>query len=276
MGDNCTDDSEAALQSLGDSRIRWENLPTNWGEQSVPSNRGMEISRGDFIFFLNQDDLWLKGHIEDSLEQIERFNLDFVWSEYLVLPPRYRPNTKNARPMLVGGFSPETGIDPYVFIPASCTGWRQEALKSIGGWRTAGEVVVSPSQDLVWRANRAGLKCRQIKSPSVLVLWSVDRPGSYQPSYEPDDNEFWLNILTSSPDLLSTELAIAQKKVFPKTVRLIYFVLGPVVTWFGFHPRSFERWIRHRIRGGFVNDIRSRNSLGRKSFNKPNVSKRRR
>ena len=276
IGDNCTDDSEVVLQEINDSRIRWENLPTNWGEQSVPSNRGVELSRGEFIFFLNQDDLWLKSHVEDSLKEIEQRNLDVVWSEYLILPPRYRPHAKDSRPILVGDFSLEVGIDPYIFIPASCTGWRQEALKSIGGWRTAGEVVVSPSQDLVWRAKRADLKCGQIKSPSVLVLWSGDRPGSYLPSYEPDDNEFWLDLIASTPDLISREIAIAKRKAFPKTARIIYFLLGPVVTSFGFHPRSFELWLRHSIRGGFINYIRSRNSLGRKSFSTSSVSEEKR
>lgn len=272
IGDNCTDDSEVALQGINDSRIRWENLPTNWGEQSVPSNRGVDISRGAFIFFLNQDDLWLKSHIEDSLKEIEQRNLDVVWSEYLILPPRYRPRAKGSRPILVGEFSREIGIDPYIFIPASCTGWRQEALKSIGGWRTAGEVVVSPSQDLLWRAKRAGLTCGKMKTPSVLVLWSGGRPGSYLPSYKPDDNEFWLDLLTSTPDSISNEIEIAEKIANRKTVRVIYLLLGPVVNSLSFHPRSFELWLRYKLRGGFINSIRSRNSLDKKSFSMPNVS----
>jgi len=68
VGDGATDDSEELLAALGDERVRWENLPTNWGEQSVPSNRGIELARGRNIFFLNQDDLWRPDHLSTCLE----------------------------------------------------------------------------------------------------------------------------------------------------------------------------------------------------------------
>lgn len=275
VGDNCTDDSESTLHAINDSRIRWENLPTNWGEQSVPSNRGIEIATGDFIFFLNQDDLWLKDHVRCSLEEMDRLSLDFTWSEYLIIPPGYRPNARDSKPVLVGRFAPEIGIDPLIFIPASCTGWRTEALKAIDGWRTAGEVVVSPSQDLIWRANRAGLKCGRMSPPTVLVLWSGDRPGSYLPSYVPEDNEFWLDVVTSSPENISEEILVSDKKVTPKIARIIYRALGQIITWLGFHPKSLELWLRHRIKGGFINHIRARNSLSRKSFRTQTISERR-
>src|SRR3954447_7291706 len=33
VGDACTDDSEQVVESFGDPRIRWENLPVNHGDQ---------------------------------------------------------------------------------------------------------------------------------------------------------------------------------------------------------------------------------------------------
>jgi glycosyltransferase involved in cell wall biosynthesis len=80
IGDAATDDSGDRLQALGDERIRWENLERNWGEQSVPSNRGLELARGDIVLFLNQDDLYLAGHIARCIELMEAQSADVVWS----------------------------------------------------------------------------------------------------------------------------------------------------------------------------------------------------
>src|SRR3954449_1280859 len=64
VGDACTDDSEQVVASFADPRIHWTNLPVNHGDQSGPNNHGVERSRGRYVAFLNQDDLWFPDHLE--------------------------------------------------------------------------------------------------------------------------------------------------------------------------------------------------------------------
>jgi glycosyltransferase involved in cell wall biosynthesis len=288
VGDSCTDDTEEMLLGIGDFRIRWENLPHNWGEQSVPSNRAIDLAQGSFIFFLNQDDLWMPSHVEDCLSLFGDPSLDVVWSPYVVLPPGCIPGETRAKGAGLRGISfDHPKFDPFTFIPASCTAWRTEPLRRIGGWRTAAEVVVSPSQDLLWRANRGGLSVRGKAKPTVLVLWSGSRPGSYLPNYRAHDNESWLDALESAPKAVEREIEMVPKTSgvrgrgkwtdrvvnllkkahwLVKFVRLLRKPRFWVVELFGFHPLTLDVWARNRSAGGFINSVRQRNSLDRRDY----------
>jgi len=277
VGDAATDDSEARLTSLGDSRIRWDNMPTNWGEQSVPSNRGIELATGRYIFFLNQDDLWRPDHLSNSLALMSTDGADVVWSPYLVIPPGSRPDARTMPPADLGGLSPHyPRFDPTTFIPASCTGWRRDAIDLVQGWRNAGEVTVSPSQDLLWRAHRAGLKVVGTDRPTVLVLWSGQRKGSYQASYKPEDNQVWLSALTHAPWLVDQEMARAS---IARTVALsgkapwhqlprwtARKMLNGICRLLRIHPAAPLVALRYSKSGGFINTIRSKNDLEPRDF----------
>ena len=58
VGDCCTDDSEAVVESFSDPRIQWYNLTENAGGQFGPNNQGVALARGRYIAYLGHDDLW--------------------------------------------------------------------------------------------------------------------------------------------------------------------------------------------------------------------------
>ncbi len=60
VDDGSNDDTAARLLREFGDRIKLLRLPRNHGV-SYARNRGIELSRGDFIAFLDSDDLWLKG-----------------------------------------------------------------------------------------------------------------------------------------------------------------------------------------------------------------------
>src|SRR4051812_37155949 len=63
VGDGCNAETEEAVRAFPDRRIQFHNLPVNTGHQSAPHNRGVELARGEFVFFLNQDDMYFPDHI---------------------------------------------------------------------------------------------------------------------------------------------------------------------------------------------------------------------
>ena len=57
MDDGSTDNTRAVVESFNDLRIRYE-WADNSGGPATPRNRGIDASRGDWICFLDADDIW--------------------------------------------------------------------------------------------------------------------------------------------------------------------------------------------------------------------------
>jgi glycosyltransferase involved in cell wall biosynthesis len=64
MGDGCTDDTAAVVDSFGDERVQFHNLPENSGSQAAPNNAGLALARGEVVAWHGHDDLWLPFHLE--------------------------------------------------------------------------------------------------------------------------------------------------------------------------------------------------------------------
>lgn len=66
--DDCsTDDSYEVIKPfLEDERFIYHKLLTNSGA-AIARNKGVELSKGDFIAFLDSDDLWIENKLEKQL-----------------------------------------------------------------------------------------------------------------------------------------------------------------------------------------------------------------
>ena len=74
--DDCsTDDTEKTVKSIDDSRIKYIKLEKNSGA-CVARNKGIEISRGEFIAFNDSDDLWLPEKINSQLDFLYENNAE--------------------------------------------------------------------------------------------------------------------------------------------------------------------------------------------------------
>jgi glycosyltransferase involved in cell wall biosynthesis len=64
--DGSTDSSEQLVNSIKDPRVRW--IPgVHSGLPAVPRNRGIAAAKGEWIAFLDSDDVWFKRKIEVQL-----------------------------------------------------------------------------------------------------------------------------------------------------------------------------------------------------------------
>lgn len=85
--DDCSTDSSAAIiktYQQRDSRIKYVKTPYNNGGPAMPKNIGLFVSEGDFVSFLDQDDILLSNKLEIANKVfLETPSLDIVFFDYI-------------------------------------------------------------------------------------------------------------------------------------------------------------------------------------------------
>ena len=83
IDDNSTDNTLGIAQSFSNkySNIKLLKNSTNLGA-AISRNLGTEKSKGDFIAFLDADDLWKPEKLEKQLDFVKRYNFDVCFSSY--------------------------------------------------------------------------------------------------------------------------------------------------------------------------------------------------
>jgi glycosyltransferase involved in cell wall biosynthesis len=84
VNDGSSDETAAIAQSAGDSRVRMITVPNKGPAAS--RNRGFAISRGEYIAFLDADDLWTSEKLADQLEALRRYpaaGVAYSWTDYI-------------------------------------------------------------------------------------------------------------------------------------------------------------------------------------------------
>jgi glycosyltransferase involved in cell wall biosynthesis len=262
VGDACTDDTEEVVLAFGDPRIRFFNRSVNAGEQATPNNDGVRLARGNYVAFLNHDDLWTPDHLLLCVEAIERLQADLVWTLGVSIDPDGTPN-------LVGAASGDS-FEPYVMAPGASS-WlvRREAFQTVGPWRPARELYLPPSQDWIHRAWQAGLTLRPVKVPTLLVIYSLERPGCYA-ERQSEEHERCAPRLAADPQWLlrlTAEIAarhagaVYDLEVYRHLRRAFRNVVRRACVAVGIHPGAVLMAIRFGTRGGFVETLRKKRGL---------------
>jgi glycosyltransferase involved in cell wall biosynthesis len=96
VGDACDDDTEERIRALGDSRIRFRNLPVRgpypadekqrWHVAgTAPANAGLDAARGAWIAPLDHDDEFADDHIEQLLQAARATRAELVYGKLALL-----------------------------------------------------------------------------------------------------------------------------------------------------------------------------------------------
>lgn len=85
IDDHSSDETVAIVERLAlqDSRIRLIRRDTNSGGAAKVRNQGLELSRGEFVAFLDSDDVWLPEKLERQLSAIA--DADLCYTSYQVI-----------------------------------------------------------------------------------------------------------------------------------------------------------------------------------------------
>jgi glycosyltransferase involved in cell wall biosynthesis len=259
VGDCCTDDTAAVVASFADDRVRFVNLGENHGEQSVPNNEGVRLARGEYVAFLNHDDLWTPDHLATCVAQLEASGADLVFSMILTYGPDGRPFVTGASE---GTYELWTG--------ASVSSWlfRRELSGIVGPWRSAFTLYADASQEWLRRARKLGRKLVAVPRVTVVAVRSGSRKGCYA------DRELAFNAeiaaqLRDDPHFIEATLARIINDDNVATPRAIVRRLSGAMKLavkrgfaaIGIHPTTFISGLRAGGRGKYIASLRRTRGL---------------
>ena len=96
--DDCsTDLSVAVVESYAEKfggRLKLTKTLKNMGGGGLPRNKGMELSRGEYFFFLDADDLITPTALAELYELAEHYQADVIHSEKFIATDEYGKNLK--------------------------------------------------------------------------------------------------------------------------------------------------------------------------------------
>lgn len=86
IDDGSRDDTLAIVRNLAkeDKRIRCCPNERNMGTANT-RNRGLELSRGRYVAFLDSDDLWRPEKLEKQIQKMEASGADLVYTSYAIM-----------------------------------------------------------------------------------------------------------------------------------------------------------------------------------------------
>lgn len=188
VGDSCDGRTALVCEATGDSRVHYVNLAERFGEQSGPNSVGMHLARTEYVAFLNQDDIWLDGHLADALAALRSGRADlflgraaFAYEVHVDDRGRTVPRFEWAHPehrTWEDAFRSFRGAEP-----ASAWVFRRDLLERVGPWKQAGAIWRSPIQDWMLRARRAGVRMTFGSRVTVLKVTTHTRRGTEGPFY---------------------------------------------------------------------------------------------
>jgi glycosyltransferase involved in cell wall biosynthesis len=242
VGDGCTDESAAVVESIGDSRVRWINLPQNTGHQAGPNNEGQRQACGEIIAYLGHDDLWLPNHLALLVTAID-CGAAFAHSSVLHVDPHHHPTVTPC-----GGWTYSRGD----WLPPTSVAVPRTTLERIGGWRMPRHTgSLDPDADVWARAFDATAPPIWVQHLTCVKLPAARRKNVYRtrPNAE---QRYWLEKIRSADDPQAAMLA---------TVGVPYD-LRTEVPDISFHVRAW-RSLRYRARKHLRLGVRSQARIRR-------------
>lgn len=84
IDDGSTDDTREIIYSLQDQRVTYHYVKHH-GVVSKNRNKAISKAKGEFIAFLDSDDVWKRNKVENQLHKIQQYNLEAAFSNVDIL-----------------------------------------------------------------------------------------------------------------------------------------------------------------------------------------------
>lgn len=219
------DNTEAVVSSYNDKRIRYFKNQNN-GFVSINRNYGIEKSQGEYIAFLDDDDLWLPEKLEKQVELLDSNKaLGLIYSDCYVIEADGVPEVTylaHRKPVRGHAFNELFQSNP---IPMLTVIIRREVLDKVGGFNPLYKI----AQDYdLWLRIGEYYPLDFIGQP--LAKYRVHRESSFQQNTalayreELQIMDYWLNKNKDSTSKLIGK--IKQTKVNLYRILIAYYFIN--------------------------------------------------
>ena len=112
VDDGSTDDTAYAVKLMQASEPRIKYLYQENGRQGKARNTGIKNSTGEFVAFLDADDLWKRDKLERQMKSIADTKADLVFSGWSMFTTT--PKMENKKNLYTGYFSGSEGLAKFL------------------------------------------------------------------------------------------------------------------------------------------------------------------
>ena len=213
--DDCSTDNSAAiaenyLEKFG-GRLKIIFLPENTGNPSIPRNEGLKFSRGEFIFFMDNDDLLIDNALEILCNFAEKYRTDvvcmengFVLEDNALKAAVFNKNNPNLNEILLETENIAQRVDKFLKTGYSWAPWTKFIRRDFLIANKINFPHVKISEDVLWSLKIVCLAKNFLRVPNRLYICrSLTDSWSRIARKPADEVKFWLNPLVKGFDYLN-------------------------------------------------------------------------
>lgn len=213
--DDCSTDNSAAiaenyLEKFG-GRLKIVYLPKNTGNPSIPRNEGLKFSRGEFIFFMDNDDLLVDNALEILCNFAEKYRADvvcmengFVLENNSLKAAVFNKNNPNINEIILETENIAERVDKFLKTGYSWTPWTKFIRRDFLIANKIDFPHVKISEDVLWSLKIVCLAKNFLRVPNRLYICrSLSDSWSRIARKPADEVKFWLNPLVKGFDYLN-------------------------------------------------------------------------
>lgn len=221
---------QKVVSSINDSRVRWIEGGRD-GLASIPRNRGIKASRGDWLAFLDSDDEWLPDKLEKQFKHANKMECSAACSD----ATRYIPSQGYKGTILNGDVSGDLISFPLLannnYIICSSVLIKKDIVEKCGGFPEERSLKVGEDYALWLRA--ATLTNFAFVNEPLLIY--RDEPQTSIRAFTPPIWELRSNVFKSFVLWANNKehtindkeyIGLAKKLLFQAQVRIILFNLA--------------------------------------------------
>jgi glycosyltransferase involved in cell wall biosynthesis len=160
VDDKSADDTVARVERIAgiDSRVSLMRHDTNSGRPAVARNTGIAAARGEFIAFLDADDVWLPWKLQDQVTILSRHgDLVLVYSMFQSIGRLRRSDIAyGVKPLPFRAAVSRADLERENVIPCSSVVVRKDAVDAAGGFDVDPQLAAVEDYDLWLRLSARG------------------------------------------------------------------------------------------------------------------------